>query len=231
MLSPVSAIPPFTGIAAAPAYLPAAPARPQRRRRLILAAVTAFVAVALIAGGLLFARSFAASSSGAGAPTSRPSTPAASPTATVPATRVYVDPNGHFTISYPTAWTAQPITQKLGVLPVTLNGAQFQGGNASLKVLTGKELPLIPNQAAQADMALLQVMGGHAITSAEPKHIGGQTWTTKRTTASNGDKLVATSITYQGKLYSIVYSAPSAEFSQDETQTFTPMLNSFTFGA
>ena len=191
----------------------------------------AFVVIALIVGGLLFAHSFGAATTGASVTGSRPATPAASPTATVPATQVYRDPDGLFTISYPAAWNARPISQKLGVLPITLKGAQFQGGNASLKVLTGKELPLIPNQAAQADMALLQVMGGHNITSAEPKRIGGQTWTIKRATTDNGDILVATSITYQDELYSIVYSAPSAEFSQDETQTFTPLLNSFAFGA
>ena len=218
-------------MAAAPAYPPALPARPQRRRALILAFVTTFVVVALIVGGLLFALSFRMATTGAGSATSGPTRPVASPTATIPTTQVYRDPNGLFTISYPTAWNVQSVSQKLGVLPITLKGAQFQGGNASLKVLTGKELPLIPDQAAQADTALLQVMGGHNISNAEPKRIGGQTWTTKQAQTNNGDRLVATSITYQGELYSILYSAPSAEFSQDETQFFTPMLKSFAFGA
>lgn len=225
---PAGSAPPFAGMGAAPVYPPAAPARPQRRRTVFLAAVAVCVLIALIVGGLLLARSFTPATTSA--TSGRPGTPAASPTATVPVTQVYRDPKGRFTISYPTAWNAQPISQKLGVLPLTLEGAQFQGGQASLKVLTGQTLPLLSDQAAQADTALLQLMGGHNITSAEPKHIGGQTWTTKQAEANNGDRLVATSITYQGELYSIIYSAPKAEFSQDEKQTFTPMLKSFIFG-
>ncbi len=201
----------------------------------ILAAVAALVLFALIGGGLLFARSFNKSAPGGAQATARStqaagSTPiSGSPTASSPGLTTYQDPNGLYTIGYPPTWQVQQVSHTLGSLPLLLHGVRFQGGKASFSVLIGDVLPFVPDLTGQADDMLLQLMGGQHISSARSVSIGGQQWTEKQAETITGSKLIAASITYNSHLYSIVYGAPDGEFAADDSQTFTPMIQSFLF--
>jgi hypothetical protein len=230
---------PQPGTAAPAQHLPAAPARKSRGKALMLAIVGAILLIAVIGGGLLFARSFNTASPSAGTGVSSspnptaPATPSPTATPTPIPTSTYRDPSGLFSLQYPSAWTPTNFSPSGNALPLPLNGVRFSSGQAEFVVLTGQELPGLPNNglAEQADDALLNSMNAHNISSARPVSIGGQTWTEKSADTDGGKHTVIASISFKGHLYSLWYSAPASEFNADETHFFSPMIASFRFGA
>ncbi len=224
--------PPFAAPTAAPeAGFPAQPTHRRQSKLLILGALAVVVLIALIGSGFLLARSFNRPSSSISAPPAGTPAPTATVTPTGPALRPYRDPNGYFLISYPASWQAMSFTLRLNGQPLPLNGVRFDDkeSNASLMVVTGQALPFLPDQAGSADDAILQLLGASATSSAQDVRIGGQRWTEKRAETRNG-KTVAASISYQGRLYSIIYSAPDDTFATTEAQVFLPMRATFMFG-
>lgn len=233
-----SAYPPFSALPAQ--RPPTAPAPKGGRKKLALAIVAAILLIAVIGGGLFFARSFnTPSATGPGVTVSspnptRPTTPAptATPTPTPIPTSLYRDPGGLFSIQYPAAWTHQNFSPGGRGLPVPLNGVRFSGGSAEFVILTGQELPGVPTTglADQADTMLLNSMNARNISSARPVTIGGQTWTEKSADTNGGKHTVIASISFHTHLYSLWYSAPASALATDETQFFNPMTASFKFG-
>jgi hypothetical protein len=237
-----NAYPPYS---AAPArYPPAVPPRKGRGRALALTLIIVVIVllIAVIGGGLLFARSFHTSPGSAGTngvasnpnPTRQPSpSPTDTPTPTPIPTSAYRDPNGLFSIQYPSAWTLTNFSPGAGSLPLPLNGVRFSDGGAEFVILSGQELPGMPTDglAEQADTALLNTMNARNISSARPATIGGQTWTEKSADTNGGKHTVIASISVNQRLYTLWYSAPASEFDADETQFFRPMIASFMFGA
>lgn len=232
------AYPPFS---APPAQRPpAAPAPRGGRKTLALAIVAAIVLIAVIGGGLFFARSFnKPSASGPGVTVSSPNptrptapSPTATPTPTPIPTSTYRDPAGLFSIQYPTAWVHQNFSPGSGGLPIPLNGVRFSSGSAEFVILTGQELPGVPTNglAEQADTMLLNSMNAQHISSARPVTIGGQTWTEKSADTSGGKQTIIASISFHTHLYSLWYSAPASAFTTDEAQFFNPMIASFKLG-
>lgn len=233
------AYPPFS---AAPAAL----ARKGGGKKLVLAIVAIVLLAAVIGGGLLFARNFntAATPGGTNASASSPNpaqpttasqptaTPTVKPTPTSIPTSAYNDPNGLFSIRYPTAWTHDDFSPAGNSFPLPLNGVRFHSGDAELVILTGQEVPGLPTDglAEQANDALLSMMNAQNVSSARPVQIGGKTWTEKEADTDGGKHTVIASISVNGHIYSLWYSAPASELSADEQQVFNPMIASFTFG-
>jgi hypothetical protein len=210
--------------------------------------------VILISGSVLFARTFnpsAPNSSATGVsvvstapptvtpttqptavPTARPtatSTPAPTATPAAPTSQTYTDPNGFFTISYPNGWTSGTVA-----LPITagfvLNGIQFKSGAARFTIATGQQ-PAVPIPPDQVDSLVLTSLGVSNQSAAQTVTIGGQGWTQKSGDSNIGRHTVVASINFNDRLYTIVYSAPTGEFPDDNTQAFRPMIASFRFGA
>lgn len=238
---PQNAYPPF---AAAPAQYPPAPAQyppatPTRQRRgkpLALAIVVVVLLVALIGGGLLFARAFSKTTASVPGPSSPNATqpapgPSATPTLAPIPTSAYRDPDGLFSVQYPTTWTHAAFSPGGAALP--LSGVRFSSGKAEFVILSGQAPPGLPGAglAEQTDDALLGAMNARNVSSASPVTIGGQSWTEKSADTGDGAHIVIASISFNGHLYSLWYSAPPGEFSADETQVFNPMVASFRFGA
>jgi hypothetical protein len=236
------AYPPFSTSPAQ--YPPAGTGRKGGGKTLLLAILAAVLLVALIGGGVLFARGFNKPSANNGTPvatsgpnpttaaTPRPTaTPTAKPTSTSIPTSTYRDPNGLFSIQYPTAWPHANFSPSGTNFPLPLHGVRFSSGQAEFVILTGQEGPLpTSGLAAQADDALLGSMNAQNVSSASSVQIGGQTWTEKSADTDGGKHTVIASISLNGFLYSLWYSAPTGEFSADEQQVFNPMVASFRFG-
>jgi hypothetical protein len=216
-------------------YPPAAPARKSRGKPLALAIVAALVLIALLGGGVFLARGLikpsAAGSASAPNPT-QAATPSPTATPTPIPTSPYRDPQGLFSIQYPAAWAPENFSPAGDNFPLPLNGVRFHSGQAEFVILTGQEVPGLPTDglAAQADDALLGTMNANNISSARSVTIDGQTWTEKSADTDGGEQTVIASISFNGHLYTLWYSAPASEFSADEQQYFLPMRQSFVFG-
>jgi hypothetical protein len=253
--APAGNIPP-PGAYSAPSAPPPIYYPPDKRARkgggkiLALAIIIIVVLVAAIGGGLLFARGFnkPSASSGttvtAGSPNpSASATPRANATPTATATptptptptlsSTYNDPNGLFSIRFPGGWTHEDTSPAGANVPLPLNGVRFHSGDAELVVLTGQEVPGLPTDglAEQANAALLATMNAQNSSSPTSRQIDGKTWTAQNADTDGGKHTVIASISFNGHLYTLWYSAPANEFSTDEQRDFNPMVASFTFGA
>jgi hypothetical protein len=211
-----------------------------------LAIIAALLLIAVIGGGLLFARGFnkPSASNGTNGSTSIPNpttaapsptatpTPTPTPTATPIPTSAYHDPNGLFSIRYPSAWTHDDTTPPGNSFPLPLTGVRFHSGDAELVILTGHEVPGVPDDglAEQANTALLNSLHAQHISSTSPRQIGGHTWTAQNADTDGGKHTMIASISFNGHIYTIWYSAPASTFNADEQQIFNPMIASFTFG-
>ncbi len=235
---PANLPPPGGALPAQPLYrsVPVESAHKGRGKTLALAIVAAVLLLAVISGGLLFARSFNKAPAGAAnspqATSAAAPSPTASPTPTPIPTSAYRDPNGLFSIHYPGSWAQAGFSPRGVPFPLPLNGVRFSSGQADFVILTGQEPPLMPTNglAAQADDTLLGTMNAQQVSAPRPVKIGGQTWTEKSANTSGGKHTIIASISFNQHIYSLWYSAPASEFSADEQQVFNPMVANFSFG-
>ena len=175
-------------------------------------------------------------------PTSAPaSTPTLSPTSTSPsaATGAMTAFQGNgFTISYPQTWQINQkanniftFTDSTGGIKMTITVAPDPNGTISADS--------VASAALQAAQVLLK--NAKTVSVASTTTVGGDSWSqvsasgTQRLNNQDTDIQVVVianvhpANTLLSKSFTILYQAPIATFSQDNTTYFQPMLQSFKF--
>jgi hypothetical protein len=182
---------------------------------------------------------------GGGGTSGTTSTPTPSPTPTSPpapptpasAAMASIQGNG-FTMSYPQNWQTTKkadnlftFTDSTGKIKMTITVAPDPNGAISADTVASAAL-----QAAKVLLKNSQTVSVPATTT-----VGGESWS--QVSASGTQRLnnqdtniqvvviadVHPANTTSSKSYTIVYQAPVATFSQDNTSYFQPMLQSFKF--
>ena len=208
-----------------------APPPPQKNKPVLLVVLSAVVVLVLL-GGTLLALGFGGkgplSTLGhPSSPTTVSKTPAATPAATstssLPADfQVYTSPGHLYRVSYPAAWSA---TQDES----DPEQETFQGPANQTALVDD----FAPNAGATPETAVTNVctiVGGGASSGPTQVTIGGQSWTKMECESADGTtQTLVEAVSYQGKLYDLLFSSDQASFALNQAQFFSGIEQSFTF--
>ena len=200
---------------------------PQKSKTALLAILSAVVVLVLL-GGTLLALGF----NGKGplstlghpsSPTTVSKTPAATSTSSLPADfQVYTSPGHLYRVSYPAAWSA---TQDQS----DPEQETFQGP-ANQSALVDDFTPDAGVTPETAVTNVCTIFGGGASTGPTQTTIAGQSWTKMECESADGTtQTLVEAVSYQGKIYDLLFSSDQASFAQNQTQYFSVMEQSFTF--
>jgi hypothetical protein len=147
------------------------------------------------------------------------SSTASTPTCALSGYTAFTSPDQSFCLVYPTGWQ---VTN-----PLKGTGAAF--GGPAHQLFTVADLGAFSGTPADFDVAFCSNLGGR-ITQMTTVTLSGQTWTQAHCAFNLGTaRAVVEAVMYKGKLYHMDYASPAASFLSDQSQTFTPMEQSFRF--
>lgn len=211
------------------------PNAPRRNRAAIFGIIGGVVLLACVLaclGGLYFTRGVAGkiSTSIRATLTARPAT--ATATASMPVGFAsFTDPGGYYRLNAPTAWKATSTSTYSGwlssspIAEVAIASASGSPTSSDIQNAIGQTLKSFSTGAGGS---------GSYTTTQGPTTVSlaGESWTQEAADVGvKGVTLhsVVMGATHNGRFYIILYVAPKDTFDTTDTQSFQPMLNSFTF--
>lgn len=208
-----------------------APPPSQKKKPALLAVLSAVVLLVLL-GGTLLALGFGGKGplSALGHPSSPTTvsktpvaTPAATSTSSLPAGfQVYTSPGHLYRVSYPAAWSASQDQSDP-------EQETFQGP-ANQSALVDDFAPDAGVTPETAVTNVCTIFGGGASTGPTQTTIAGQSWTRMECESADGTtQTLVEAVSYQGKIYDLLFSSDQASFAQNQAQFFSIMEQSFTF--